>query len=259
MLQLLCLIAMEPPSGLEARGIRDEKVKVLRTLVPFDRREVAANTVRGQYGVGERDGTVVKGYRQENGVDPKSTTEAYVALRLKIDNWRWAGVPFFLRSGKRLAKRVSEIAVQFKQPPLHLFRHLGDDDEFSHSGPRSNILVLQIQPDEGISLSFACKQPGMRIQLQEVNMDFFYGEVFQERAPEAYERLLLDALRGDASLFTRSDEVECSWRFIQSIHDGWANLPPPTFPNYYPFTDGPDEALRLFEGTQGRWRSLSEA
>jgi len=258
MLQLLCLIAMEPPSGLEARGIRDEKVKVLRTLVPLSRREVADNTVRGQYGVGERDGEMIKGYRQETGVDPKSTTESYVALRLKIDNWRWAGVPFYLRSGKRLAKRVSEIAVQFKQPPLHLFRHLGEDDEFAPSVPRSNILVLRIQPDEGISLSFACKQPGMRIQLEEVNMDFYYGEAFQQRPPEAYERLLLDAIRGDASLFTRSDEVESSWRFIQSIHDGWANLPPPTFPNYYPFTDGPDEAARLFEGTQGRWRPLSE-
>jgi glucose-6-phosphate 1-dehydrogenase len=260
MLQLLCLIAMEPPSGLEARGIRDEKVKVLRTLVPLSRKDVAASTVRGEYGVGELESKVVKGYRQEDGVDPHSVTETYVALRIKIDNWRWAGVPFFLRSGKRLARRVSEIAVQFKQPPLHLFRHLGDDeaDEFSAPRPRSNILVMRIQPDEGISLSFACKQPGMRIQLEEVNMDFYYGEAFQQRPPEAYERLLLDALRGDASLFTRSDEVECSWRFIQSIHDGWANLPPPAFPNYYPFTDGPDEAQRLFEGTQGRWRALRE-
>ena len=258
MLQLLCLIAMEPPSGLESQGIRDEKVKVLRTLIPLDRKDVAASTVRGQYGMGERDGQVVKGYRQEEGVDPKSVTETYVALRIRIDNWRWAGVPFFLRSGKRLAQRVSEIAVQFKQPPLHLFRHLGDDDDSPHAAPRSNILVMRIQPDEGISLSFACKRPGMRIELEEVNMDFFYGEAFQERAPEAYERLLLDALRGDAALFTRSDEVECSWRFIQSIHDGWASLPAPKFPNYYPFTDGPDEAQRLFEGRQGHWRPLRD-
>jgi glucose-6-phosphate 1-dehydrogenase len=259
MLQLLCLIAMEPPSGLEAQGIRDEKVKVLRTLVPLGRKDVAASTVRGQYGVGESEGQVVKGYRQEEGVDPRSTTETYVALRIKIDNWRWAGVPFFLRSGKRLRQRVSEVAVQFKQPPLHLFRHLVEDDELAAAHPRSNVLVLRIQPNEGISLSFACKRPGMRIQLEDVEMDFFYGEAFQQRPPEAYERLLLDALRGDASLFTRSDEVECSWRFIQSLHDGWAALPPPPFPNYYPFTDGPDEASRLFEGTQGRWRPLRDA
>jgi glucose-6-phosphate 1-dehydrogenase len=258
MFQLFCLIAMEPPAALDAQSIRDEKVKVLRALVPLSRKEVAASTVRGQYGVGEQDGQVVKGYRQEEGVNPKSTTETYVAMRLKIDNWRWAGVPFLLRTGKRLGKRVSEIAVEFKQPPLHLFRHLANDDDDIGPHPKSNVLVIRIQPNEGISLSFACKQPGMRIQLEEVNMDFFYGEAFQQRSPEAYERLLLDALRGDASLFTRSDEVEYAWRFISSIHEGWANLPPPGFPNYYPFTDGPDEANRLLEGTQARWRSLSE-
>ena len=200
----------------------------------------------------------MKGYRQEEGVDPKSTTETYVAMRVKIDNWRWAGVPFFLRSGKRLARRCSEIAVQFRQPPLHLFRHLGSDDEDEHPRPLSNVLVLRIQPDEGISLSFACKQPGMRIVLEEVDMDFYYGGAFQRRSPEAYERLLLDALRGDAALFTRSDEVECSWRFIQAIHDAWAALPPPAFPNYYPFTDGPDDAQRLLAGTQAEWRPLAQ-
>ena len=258
MLQLLCLIAMEPPSALEARSIRDEKVKVLHALVPLTRKGVAASTVRGQYGVGELDGQLVKGYRQEEGVNPKSLTETYVALRIRIDNWRWAGVPFFLRSGKRLRKRVSEIAVEFKQPPLHLFRQLVNEDDLAPPQPKSNVLVMRIQPDEGIRLSFACKRPGMRIQLEEVNMDFFYERAFQQRSPEAYERLLLDALRGDASLFTRSDEVEYAWRFISSIHEGWANLPPPTFPNYYPFTDGPDEANRLMEGTQAHWRSLSD-
>jgi glucose-6-phosphate 1-dehydrogenase len=259
MMQLFCLIAMEPPSALEAQSIRDEKVKMLRALVPMTRKEVAANTVRGQYGMGEKDGQIIKGYRQEEGVDPQSVTETYLALRMKVDNWRWAGVPFFLRTGKRLAKRVSEIAVEFKQPPLHLFRYLGEQaDELAHTRPMSNQLVFRIQPDEGISLSIACKQPGMRILLQEVEMDFFYGEAFHERSPEAYERLLLDALRGDASLFTRSDEVEYSWRFITAIHEAWANLPPPSFPNYYPFTDGPDEANRLLEGTQARWRPLRE-
>lgn len=258
MLQLLCLIAMEPPSALEAQAIRDEKVKVLRALVPLTRKEVAASTVRGQYGVGELNGTVVKGYRQEEGVHPKSITETYVALRLHLDNWRWAGVPFFLRTGKRLSKRVSEIAVEFKQPPLHLFRQVEDSDDLSPPRPQSNVLVMRIQPDEGIRLSFACKQPGMRVQLAEVQMDFSYEEAFQQRSPEAYERLLLDALRGDASLFTRSDEVDYAWRFITSIFEGWAHLPPPAFPNYYPFTDGPDEANRLMEGTPARWRALSE-
>jgi glucose-6-phosphate 1-dehydrogenase len=209
--------------------------------------------------MGEKDGQIIKGYRQEEGVDPHSVTETYVALRLKVDNWRWAGVPFLLRTGKRLARRVSEIAVEFKQPPLHLFRYLGEDaDDLAQTRPMSNLLVMRIQPDEGISLSIACKQPGMRILLQEVEMDFFYGEAFQERSPEAYERLLLDALRGDASLFTRSDEVEYSWRFITAIHEAWASLPPPSFPNYYPFTDGPDEANRLLEGTQARLRPLRE-
>jgi len=257
MLQLLCLIAMEPPAALEAQAIRDEKVKVLHTLAPLTPQEVAVNTVRGQYGVGERNGEIVKGYHQEEGVDPQSLTETYVALRLKIENWRWAGVPFFLRSGKRLRKRVSEIAVEFKQPPLRLFRQPQNEDTLVLSQPQANVLVLRIQPDEGISLSFACKRPGMQIQLETVDMDFFYEEAFRQRSPEAYERLLLDALRGDASLFTRSDEVEYAWRFISSLHAGWAHLPPPVFPNYYPFTDGPDEAHRLMEGTQAQWRSLS--
>ncbi len=258
MLQLLCLIAMEPPSALDAHSIRDEKVKVLRTLVPLSAAEVAASTVRGQYGVGERDGKVVKGYRQEEGVDPKSLTDTYVALRVSIDNWRWSGVPFFLRSGKRLSRRMSEIVVQFKQPPLLLFRDSEDCGEVAPSHASANLLVMRIQPNEGISLSFACKRPGMRIHLAEVTMDFFYGEAFRERSPEAYERLLLDALRGDASLFTRSDEVEYSWRFISSLHQGWAELPAPKFPNYYPFSDGPEEADHLFAGRDGGWRPLRD-
>ena len=255
MLQLLCLIAMEPPSALDPQSIRDEKVKVLRALVPLTPKEVATRTVRGQYGVGEREGEVVKGYRQVEGVDSKSLTETYVAVNVKIDNWRWAGVPFFLRTGKRLSHRVSEIAVEFKHPPLLLFR----DTEMEVPAPprpKPNVLLLRIQPDEGISLSFACKQPGMRIRLAEVNMDFYYEQAFQQRSPEAYERLLLDALRGDLSLFTRSDEVEYAWRFITSILQGWTQLPPPKFPNYYPFSDGPEEATRLVEGTNARWRPL---
>jgi glucose-6-phosphate 1-dehydrogenase len=259
-LQLLCLIAMEPPSALDAQSVRDEKVKVLRALLPMSRKEVAANSVRGQYGVGETDGQIVKGYRQEEGVNQHSSTESFVALRVSIDNWRWAGVPFFLRSGKRLHRRVSEIAVQFKQPPLHLFRDLGVVEEEDGDGlrPLSNVLVMRIQPDEGISLSFACKRPGMRIQLAEVDMDFYYGRAFRQRSPEAYERLLLDALRGDASLFTRSDEVDYAWQFITSILEGWQHLPPPAFPNYYPFSDGPEEAARLIGAAGARWRPLAD-
>ena len=255
MLQLLALIAMEPPAMLEAQAIRDEKVKVLRSLVPMTTEEVAANTVRGQYGPGTGpDGKPVKGYAQEEGVRPGSPTEAYVALRARIDNWRWAGVPFLLRSGKRLARRVSEIGVTFKHPPLQLFRHVGD----GKIAPKSNLLVIRIQPDEGISLAFACKRPGMQIRLQDVDMDFVYDKAFQDRSPEAYERLLLDALRGDASLYNRSDEVDAAWRFISSIHDGWAKLPPPAYPNYAPFSEGPEEANNLFERTHGGWRSLKE-
>ncbi len=260
MLQLLCLIAMEPPAALDAQSIRDEKVKVLRALVRYSRKTAAELIVRGQYGVGESDGKVVPGYRQEQGVDPRSNTETYVALKAMIDNWRWAGVPFYLRSGKRLARRVSEIALQFKEPPLRLFRHLSDGDaEFDMPAPHANVLVLRIQPDEGISLSFACKRPGMKIELEEVTMDFYYGEAFAERSPEAYERLLLDALRGDQSLFTRSDEVEYGWRWATSILDAWAALPPPHFPNYYPFSEGPEEATHLFAGTNAQWRPLPGA
>ena len=259
MLQLLCLIAMEPPASLDAESIRDEKVKVLRALVPYTRKTAAELTVRGQYGVGEGDGKVVPGYRQEPGVAPHSTTDTYIAVKTMIDNWRWAGVPFYLRSGKRLPRRVSEIALQFKEPPLRLFRHLSDaDGELKMPAPHANVLVLRIQPDEGISLSFACKRPGMKVELEEVTMDFYYGQAFAERSPEAYERLLLDALRGDQSLFTRSDEVEYAWRWATSILDAWAALPPPSFPNYYPFSEGPEEATHLFVGTNAQWRPLRD-
>ncbi|MCW8132723.1 MAG: glucose-6-phosphate dehydrogenase [Planctomycetota bacterium] len=259
MLQLLCLTAMEPPSALDATAIRDEKVKVLRSLEPFTPDEVAAYTVRGQYTAGkDPDGKAVKGFAEEEGIKDGSVTESYVAMKLRIENWRWAGVPFLLRTGKRLKKRVSEVAVTFKRPPLHLFGHNKTSDYcLLTDRPQTNVLVLRIQPDEGISLSFACKQPGLQIQLNDVRMDFFYGKAFQQRSPEAYERLLLDALRGDASLFTRSDEVDSAWRFVTSILDGWKVLPRPKYPNYAPFSDGPDEAHRLLEGTTAQWRSIA--
>ena len=250
MLQLLTMIAMEPPSSLDARSLRDEKVKVLRSIDPLTPDAVARTTARGQYGSGSREGETLKGYRQEESIDPQSSTETFVALKLSIDNWRWAGVPFYLRTGKRLREKVSEIAVTFKHPPLHLFRELVDSDG-APPKPQSNVLSMRIQPNEGISLTFAAKQPGMQVHLDEVRMDFAYS-AFHRRSPEAYERLLLDALRGDASLFTRADEVDFAWQFISSIQAGWARLPPPAFPNYAPLSDGPEEARRLFDG----WRPL---
>jgi glucose-6-phosphate 1-dehydrogenase len=259
MLQLVTMIALEPPSSLEAQALRDEKVKVLRAIEPLGRECVARDTVRGQYGPGERAGERIKGYREEANVDPHSTTETFVALKLTIDNWRWAGVPFYLRTGKRLKQRMSEIAVTFKQPPLHLFRELSDAQAGTGPAtPRANVLLFRIQPDEAISLTFAAKRPGMQVQLDDVRMDFAY-EAFRQRSPEAYERLLLDALRGDASLFTRSDEVEYAWRFISSIQQGWANLPAPKFPNYAPSSEGPDELKRLFDGTTSPFRPLTES
>ena len=258
MLQTLTLVAMEPPSSMDSTSIRDEKVKIVRALSPMTAEEVAKNTVRAQYASGkDAKGAAAKAYLDEEGVKKGSQTESYVALKLHLDTWRWAGVPFLLRSGKRLGKRVSEIAVQFKQPPLRLFRPVNRvDDMDAHIDPHANVLVLRIQPDEGIRMSFACKMPGMKIQLADVDMDFTYKSSFTQRSPEAYERLLLDALRGDPSLFTRSDEVEYAWRFITSIHEGWATGAP-KMSSYDPFSDGPKDADRLTANTNATWRPFS--
>jgi glucose-6-phosphate 1-dehydrogenase len=258
MLQLLTLVAMEPPPALEANSIRDSKVMLLRSLAPFTPEEAAISSVRGQYGPGTApDGKPVKGYRQEENVKPDSTTESFVALKLRIENWRWAGVPFFLRTGKRLRSRLSEIVITFKHPPMQLFQQSPESDYCLLSDkPRSNQLVLRIQPNEGISLSVACKQPGLKMMLEEVDLGFLYEQAFKQRSPEAYERLLLDALRGDASLFTRSDEVYQAWTFVTSLQQAWAKLPPPKFPNYAPYSDGPKEAERLFDGIPSCWRPI---
>jgi glucose-6-phosphate 1-dehydrogenase len=228
-LQLLCLTTMEPPASFEAEATRDEKVKVLRSLPVMNVKQVSESTVRGQY----------RGYRTEEGVNPNSLTETYVAVRTTIDNWRWSGVPILIETGKRLKDRITEIQIEFQQPPLCLFR------EFADCPPNPNSLTMRIQPNEGISLAFACKQPGTQFAVRDVKMDFSYGKAFEQRSPEAYERLLLDALRGDASLFTRSDEVEAAWRFVSAIEDAWKKLPDPVFPNYDPATPGPVEANRL--------------
>jgi glucose-6-phosphate 1-dehydrogenase len=180
-----------------------------------------------------------------------------VALRVKIENWRWAGVPFLLRTGKRLPRRVTEIAIQFKLPPLRLFQTVeceGDICDLREAQP--TVLAFRIQPNEGISLSVACKQPGLKMMLEEVDLGFLYEQAFKQRSPEAYERLLLDALRGDASLFTRSDEVYQAWTFVTSLQQAWAKLPPPKFPNYAPYSDGPKEAERLFDGIPSCWRPI---
>lgn len=256
MLQLLTLVAMEPPPVLESNSIRDAKVMLLRSLVPFTAEEAAVASVRGQYSPGMKDGQAIKGFRQEENVAPDSLTESYVALRLKIENWRWAGVPFYLRTGKRLGARVSEIAVTFKQPPLHLFSHNPASDFcLCAENFKPNQLILRIQSDEGIRLSVACKQPGMKMLLEDVDLSFDYHQSFKGTLPEAYERLLLDVIRGDASLFTRSDEVYEAWSFISSLQQSWANLPPPVFPNYASFSDGPTEAAQLFAHGR-RWRPI---
>ncbi len=254
LLQLLTLVAMEPPPALDADAIRDAKVMLLRSLVPFTPEDALAASVRGQYGPGSN----AKGYREEEGVNPNSTTETFVALKLKVDNWRWAGVPFFLRTGKRLAARLSEIAVTFKHPPQRLFEAVPESDYCLHGGLHPNQLVLRIQPNEGMSLQVACKQPGLRMVLDEVEMNFLYGQAFKQRLPEAYERLLLDAMRGDASLFTRSDEVYHAWRFVTSLLKSWEKLPPPNFPNYTPSSEGPREATRLFAGMNACWRPIKD-
>ncbi|MFZ2642417.1 MAG: glucose-6-phosphate dehydrogenase [Verrucomicrobiia bacterium] len=251
-MQLLSLVAMEPPVAMEADAIRDEKAKVMRALRPLRPDEVAAQVVRGQYGPGALLGKAVKGYREEEAVAPGSTTETYIAARLRLDTWRWAGVPFFVRVGKRLPKRVTEIAIQFKSAPTRLFA--GDGD--ASLPPNANLLALRIQPDEGISLAFEAKVPGMRVRLQPVKMDFRYGSSFGQQPAEAYERLLLDAMLGDSTLYTRADEVEHAWRFVDSIIAGWQQAPPPAFPNYAAGSWGPAEADRLMEGTGAKWRRL---
>ncbi len=249
-LQLLALTAMEPPPEFSPNAVRDEKAQVLRSLHPILPEDVADWTVRGQYSAGVIGGQPVPGYRQEPEVAPDSTVETYVALKATIDNWRWAGVPFYLRTGKRLSKRMSEIAIQFNRPPLSLFRNNGINDI------EPNVLVLNIQPDEGISLRFESKIPGQDNRIRPVNMDFRYGTSFGTQTPEAYEHLLLDAMLGDPMLFTREDEVEAQWRFITPILEAWQQMPEPAFPNYEAGTWGPDEANYFIARDGRKWRRL---
>src|SRR5881409_3979949 len=248
LLQLLCLVAMEPPTDLGADSIRDEKVKVIRSLRHLSRNEVAANVVRGQYTEGAIHGDPVPGYRQEQNVKPDSQTETFIALRLFIDDWRWADVPIYLRVGKRLPKSATEISIHFKKAPAVLFNKDLHD---------LNVLAIRIQPDEGIALRIHAKVPGTSFHIEPVKMDFHYGTSFGKASPEAYERLLLDAMSGDATLFARRDEVEEAWAFIDVIESAWSAKKdaPGLFP--YPAGSwGPDEADDLLARDGRAWRRL---
>jgi glucose-6-phosphate 1-dehydrogenase len=247
MMQLLSLVAMEPPVDLSADAVRNEKVKVLQALPRWSPEDVARNVVKGQYAAGSIQGKPVPGFREEKGVRPDSKTDTYVAMRLTLDNWRWAGVPFYLRTGKRLPKRATEIAIQFRPPPTQLFE---PDDEGTGGADQ---LVLRIQPNEGASLAFQAKVPGSRRRLQEVRMDFRYGTAFAAPPPEAYERLLLDAMLGDPTLYTRIDEVESAWRFITPILEAWerSGVEPQL---YEAGTWGPAAADALTARDGARWR-----
>ncbi len=252
MLQLLSLTAMEPPVAFDADTVRGQKVQVLRAIHPMTKEQVAARTVRGQYGPGTIDGKPVPGYRQEPGVSPTSNTETYAAVEFHVDNWRWAGVPFYVRAGKRLAAPLTEVAVHFKRTPQALFSQ-------NPSDVHHNVISIRIQPNEGISLSFGAKQPGLQMRAAVVDMDFSYRDAFGTQTPAAYETLLLDAMRGDPTLFTRRDEVEAEWRIITPIEEAWAELAPPQFPNYAAGSEGPVAADRLIQYDRQRWRSLEHS
>lgn len=241
MMQLLALTAMEAPLSIAPDDIRNEKLRVLRSIrVPATPEEVAATTVRGQYGPGYSGDHAVTGYRDESGVGPESRTPTYVAARVELDSWRWTGVPFYLRHGKRLAERTTEIAVRFRMPPMHLFQNEG----CSPSCP--NVLTIRIQPDESIDACIGAKRPGPGMNIDPINLGFSYASAFDSSLPEAYERLLLDAISGDPTLFIRQDEVEASWTWADAVLDGWDRLPAPAFPNYAPGSDGPEDASRIF-------------
>jgi glucose-6-phosphate 1-dehydrogenase len=248
MLQLLTLVCMEPPASFEANKVRDEKVKVLDAIQPPSPDEVEGMTVRARYTAGMVGGAEATGYLQEEGVPSDSNTETYAALRLEVQNWRWAGVPIVLRTGKRLARKVTEIAVQLKPVPHMAFQSKGS------VGVQPNQLILTVQPNEGVSLSLGAKIPGASMRIRPVNMEFLYGTSFMSQSPEAYERLILDAMRGDATLFTRNDEVDAQWSIIDPILQAWSEGRPP-MAEYEAGAPGPAEAEGLL-GEGRHWRAL---
>jgi len=240
LLQLLALTAMEPPLAFDADSVREQKVQVFRSIRPMSVEDVARYTLRGQYGSSVLDGKQVPGYRQEPGVNPKSTTETYAAVRFHIENWRWAGVPFYIRTGKRLARNLTEIRVHLKATPQALFAS-------TSSAIDPNVITISIQPDEGISIAFGAKRPGTQMRTVTVQANFSYQASFGSKGPVAYETLLLDSMRGDATLFTRRDEVEAEWRIITPIEEAWSHLPPPDFPDYAAGSEGPSSWHELLE------------
>ena len=248
MLQLLCHVAMEPPVDFSADQVRDEKVKVLHAIRVPEPDEIDRMAVRAQYAAGTSGGNDAPGYLDEEGVPEDSNTETYAALRLEVQNWRWAGVPFYLRTGKRLARKVTEIAVTLKPVPHLAFKQEGS------VGVKPNQLVLTLQPNEGVSLSLGAKIPGTRMRIRPVNMEFLYGTAFLSQSPEAYERLIMDAMRGDATLFTRNDEVETQWRICDPIVQKWEATPGP-LPEYASGTEGPGDAEDLTLGAD-QWRAI---
>ena len=250
LMQLLALVAMEPPSAFTAASVRDRKMYALVAVQPLRAESIDNCVVRAQYAAGWVGGDEVPGYRDEPGVSRTSTTETFAALELELDSWRWAGVPFYIRTGKRLAKRTTEIAIQFKRPPMEIFRRV------SPTPVAANLLIVNVQPDEGISVRFEAKLPGTRMQLAPVMMNFRYGSAFGGGVPEAYETLLLDALLGDATLFARHDFVEASWALITPVHERWTAHQPREISSYEAGEWGPPEAHALMARAGRRWRTL---
>ena len=248
-MELLSFVAMEPPISFEASAVRTEKMKVWKSIQPIH----PADTVRGQYGPGTVDGKQVPGYRQEDRVHPRSQTETYAALRLEIENWRWAGVPFYIRAGKRLAKRVTEVTIMFKQPPLSIFQ---DEQGKGAEGIRNNFISMRIQPDEGITLRFGAKLPGPHMSISPVSMNFSYAEAFGASSANGYERLLLDAMLGDATLFAHRDGVEATWALMTPILEDWAKNPVKDLPNYAAGTWGPPTSDAMLKADGRKWRKL---
>ena len=249
LLQLLSVVAMEPPSGMNAEALRNEKVKVLQSVRSLSAADLRANVVRGQYGAGVVGGKKTKAYVDEDRIAADSRTEAFVAIKLEIDNWRWSGVPFILATGKRMKEKATRVTIRFKRPPMQLFRSVecaGDVCDLAEAQP--NRLTFHISPDPGIELSFGAKRPAMQLVVENVKMDFRYAETWKVKLPEAYERLLMDVMRGDSSLFTRSDEVEAAWKIVDPVLEAWktdATLPVHI---YEPGASGPQAAVELNRG-----------
>jgi glucose-6-phosphate 1-dehydrogenase len=245
-MEVLSFVAMEPPDSFESGAVRTEKLKVWHAIDPIQ----PEDTVRGQYGPGRVDGEKVIGYREEDRVDSESDTETFVAMKLQIENWRWAGVPIYIRAGKRMAKRVTEVTVCFKQPPMHMFKS-NDTKQV-----KPNILKMRIQPDEGISLTFGAKVPGPTTNVMPVEMHFSYAESFGKSSANGYERLLLDAMLGDGTLFAHRDGVEATWALMTPILEAWDKRPPTDFPNYEAGSWGPAAADALMKRDRRKWYKL---